>query len=76
MPTKDGGPAFPRAEGPNTAQRDGMSLRDHFAGIALSCLLTSDTQVRPSEAPIGAGIAAWSYAIADAMIAERGKTQP
>lgn len=32
MPTIDGGQAFPRAEGPNSAQRDGMSLRDYFAG--------------------------------------------
>ena len=32
MAKDDGGPAFPRAQGPNGSYYDGMSLRDWFAG--------------------------------------------
>lgn len=45
-------------------------LRDHFAGIALAALIQrvrEDHNVNPE------GAAAFSYRIADAMIAERGK---
>lgn len=56
--------------------QSGMSLRDHFAGVALRSLLSGDTKFRPSESPIGASLAAWSYAIADAMLAERAKVLP
>lgn len=52
---------------------DGMSLRDWFAGQALTGLVAFD---RPSgtgghNQPIH--FARWSYAIADAILAERAK---
>ena len=84
MSEKDGGQAFPMAL-PDIAlppdeafalvkRCQGMSLRDWFAGQALVGWLsyngeyvdmTSDTQ--------GEKVAAWSYEIADAMIAQRAK---
>ena len=69
---KDGGPAFPFAatDPSNVAmQATGMSLRDWFAGQAIAGAC--------SPAPEGWSIspqdhAAWSYQIADAMLAARG----
>ncbi len=66
MTIKDnGGPAFPITDfGVNT--KVGMSLRDWFAGQALSAFAI--------QAPTGAqSAAACAYAFADAMIAERAK---
>lgn len=69
-----GGPAFPRASGPEprvnsvTDYCDGMSMRDWFAGQALAGIL--------SDAPrgySGQAVAAEAYAFADAMLAERAK---
>jgi len=64
--TPDGGPAFPTA---TLAQKTegGMTLRDYFAGQALAGILSSasfgDTRDwLPQKA----------YALADAMLAERG----
>ncbi|MDD3134876.1 MAG: hypothetical protein PHF64_00095 [Methanoregula sp.] len=68
---KDGGPAFPvperRAEDEGRVRFDepGMSLRDWFAGQAMSRFYCG------SQAPDW--IAAESYRIADAMLAEREK---
>lgn len=48
-------------------QEQGMSLRDHFAGLAMqACLARGDDTNRP-------GIAEWSYSMADAMLKERIK---
>ena len=71
----DGGPAFP-----STVQEDmdgypryaagygGMSLRDYFAGQAMGGQLADpDGEIDPKL------IARWSYAYADAMLAEREK---
>lgn len=68
MTTDNGGPAFP-------LKRDdicnGMSLRDWFAGQALSGLLSqANGTAMTSEKRLGA---AWAYKMADAMIAERLK---
>ncbi len=71
----DGGPAFPEpvldARGDPIALRNGMSLRDWFAGQALSGLLAEEgcgleqpTMVRDAQR---------AYAMADAMLAERAK---
>lgn len=84
----DGGPAFPSdpyidhpAHGRiHKAQvgdqpYDGMSLRDWFAGRALSALLSNST-IRGVEnlvETIPPSYAAASYNLADAMIAERSK---
>ncbi len=67
----DGGPAFPvpiRDFGPDFLT--GMTLRDWFAGMALTGLLTSREK---RATTLHADDAAYCYAIADAMIAERAK---
>ena len=62
---KDGGPAFPSTEdGKTTALREGMSLRDWFAGQALA-----DSASLGNTSP--ADIAKMAYEIADAMLDER-----
>lgn len=75
----DGGPAFPQhILNPNTASyavasNVGMSLRDHFAGAALSGLLANqkfDWTLSPSYTP-EENVAQRCYAIADAMLAAR-----
>ena len=58
----DGGPAFPVGLLP------GMSLRDYFAGQAMGGQLADpDGEIDPKL------IAKWSYAYANAMLAEREK---
>lgn len=78
---KDGGPAFPAtgmyAWNEATQQADhllpsqGMSLRDHFAGLAMQGMLSD-----PAFGPEPARAAAMFYEMADAMLAERTKGQP
>ncbi len=74
----DGGPAFPSPPlypvTDNSAQpRDGMSLRDWFAGQTLCGFMASkghSTHFDPKED------AKYCYKIADAMLAERAKQRP
>jgi hypothetical protein len=48
-------------------QYEGMTLLDHFAGLAMqACLARGDDSNRP-------GIAEWSYSMAEAMLKERAK---
>lgn len=54
--------------GPFCAQ-PGMSLRDWFAGQALSAKVTNGAWAN-SDGPV---IARWAYAIADAMLSARSK---
>ena len=68
MEPKDGGPAYPvPSDGVSFGTHPGMSLRDHFAGLAmqgkLACGLWS--HLAPEQ------MASTAYQIADAMIAER-----
>ncbi len=71
----DGGPAFPSTQmriGGNPAYHDGMSLRDYFAGQALTgflamCSAAGETQPGPEDA------AEHCYRIADAMLAQRNE---
>lgn len=68
----DGGPAFP-LYAPDTHNHDemvrrGMSLRDWFAGRALSGILALEED---PEAIIPFGIAVAAYKIADAMLKAR-----
>lgn len=67
---KDGGEAFPAGYG-----KDGMSLRDWFAGMALQGMLAANSPCMPevSDKNVDAILARESYASADAMIAERQK---
>lgn len=71
--TNDGGQAFPRTwtAGSNGEywpdSESGMSLRDWFAGQALTGLIHKDVEADPRR------IAKGAYIIADAMLAERQK---
>ena len=47
--------------------REGISLRDHFAGMAMQGFLTADPYVECAKC------AKYSYEQADAMLAEREK---
>jgi hypothetical protein len=66
---EDGGQAFPRAgyDGPdmNAPAVDGMSLRDYFAAKAMQALITKYGNED------GGSCAAYSYAMADAMLQAR-----
>ena len=55
----DGGPAFP-----DFRWKDGMSLRDWFAGMAITAAYGCDDENKEN-------IAAIAYGIADAMLAAR-----
>lgn len=78
MTTEQGGSVFPFS---GTAQNmhgvsypvygKGMTLRDHYAGQALSALLTRDGLSTRTEE----GSAATAYRIADAMLAARAKRE-
>lgn len=63
MSAKDGGFAFPTAEG----AYEGMRLRDWFAGQALP---SHAGEFQPEAAAV------WAYRYADAMLAEREKARP
>ncbi len=76
---KDGGPAFPSSpqkmfmketgSKPELIGYEGMSLRDWFAGMALSAYLSDSVlSLSPDEA-----LASWCYAKADAMLKKREK---
>lgn len=61
-----GGPAYPAKTSTGTFL--GMTLRDHFAGMAMQGLLSdSSVQARPEE------FASRAYAMADAMLDYRIK---
>ena len=64
----DGGPAYPVTEvhGCNSGW-PGMSLRDHFAGLAMQGLMSNKSKL---DEPL-VFIAKNAYQIADAMITER-----
>lgn len=66
----DGGPAFACAA--ENGHQPGMTLRDYFAGHALGAFASSQWP-SPGDA---SHIAQVSYAIADAMLAERSKESP
>ncbi|MBD7990758.1 hypothetical protein H9643_08240 [Ochrobactrum sp. Sa2BUA5] len=73
-----GGPAYP-LENAGTEFQVGMTLRDHFAGIAMGALYSNgQTQAIMARCAKDDGVPATTYAakasyeIADAMIAARG----
>lgn len=68
----DGGSAFPLAGSSDYsyAPRDGMSLRDWFAGMALQGFATNNG----TDTPDGI-LAVWSYNVADAMLAARKESE-
>jgi len=83
-PINDGGPAFPVIPSEYEVEKSfnmwkvsasddelptGMSLRDHFAGQALTGMLAHKDAFLNTEVVV----ARWAYRFADAMIAERAK---
>jgi len=72
MSKPDGGPAFPLG---SSDIRDGMSLRDYFAGQALIFMARMDFYLFADDREtLNAGMAARNaFDIADAMLAERKK---
>lgn len=73
MAADDGGPAFPVTREHYDDSEPGMSLRDWFAGMAVAGALNSQAaEVRLRLVP--ESLAREAYALADALIAERGKT--
>lgn len=84
----DGGPAFPTRSIVGHSKRSdmrysencpgdpifgdvgGMSLRDWFAGQAMQAMMTQDAAAQNWT---DVKVAQWSYATADAMLAEREK---
>lgn len=73
MAADNSGPAFPHPGGASdyTVQVShmGMSLREWFAGRAMQALVANNVRPRDSYETMAKG----AYAMADAMIAERGK---
>jgi hypothetical protein len=77
-PKPDGGPAFPVVTGYSvdgtTIQQasGGMTLRDYFAAKAMVGLLGQQAYARSSDEDDSYELSRDAYAIADAMITERG----
>ncbi len=86
----DGGMAFPgfeytegrgslKASSPNYNEWEnystGMTLRDWFAGQSVIAIMSSPKRINSDQALDQDQVAQMAYAIADAMIAERGKTK-
>ncbi|KQP36108.1 hypothetical protein [Pseudorhodoferax sp. Leaf274] len=80
----DGGPAFPQAKvtvlaedgTPNEAAavtHDGMSLRDHFAGLALQGICAHDTTWGWGSTEL---VAQQAYELADQMLKARKARRP
>ena len=70
MAKNDGGPAFPTGNQSAYNHHRGMSIRDHFAGMAMQALFDSDAGHDKGEIAM---IAQEAYEMADAMLAERDK---
>lgn len=73
----DGGPAFPGAELPGHPKHPpGMSLRDWFAGQALTGFLSHPAVLRykGEVADREFHYAAMAYELADAMLKQRGES--
>ena len=77
MTKETGGHAFPTDKGILVDAFPGMSLRDHYAGLAMQAKMASSL---PNEIPdavkgstVGQWIAQQAFFMADAMIQERNK---
>jgi hypothetical protein len=70
MSKETGGAAFPSTQDQWERGMEGMTLRDWFAGQALSGLLAKYNLNAPSDQNT---LAQMSYELADAMLAERSK---
>jgi hypothetical protein len=75
MSRPDGGPAYP-VIGMQDTDSVGMSLRDYFAGQAMTGLMENDAIEVPDAVNADqtiADYARFAYRCADAMLAERAK---
>ena len=80
----DGGAAFPRTghtDGIESTEHEGMSLRDHFAGLAMQAFASNPQMaigIRDTAEQAGITppemMACTAYRLADAMIYERNRT--
>jgi hypothetical protein len=73
----DGGPAFPNNDKHGCAYT-GMTLRDYFAGQAMTAWIEDFCRNAPSEEPakdVTIKIASYCYLMANAMIAARKEGQ-
>lgn len=76
----DGGPAFPKqgvedGYGKVVGEVRGMTLRDYFAAKALQGMIAGADFTIDIDGPmLGIGRAKIAYAMADAMLAARGKS--
>lgn len=66
----DGGQAFPTSWG-DDAPGLGMTLRDYFAGQAITGLLDIYSRLEPTGGPLGSFISAEAYRLADDMLEQR-----
>lgn len=79
MDRHDGGAAWPCSNGGAAGvEQRGMTLRDWFAGQALDAVVANNTMLNELDrtapaAVMSAKVARMSYALADAMLAERSK---
>ena len=80
MSKDNGGPAFPIPLNPGSSYQgyagevDGMTLRDYFAAKAMAaCIGNTSGNFGVSYEVNNKNLAMASYAIADAMLAERAK---
>ena len=64
----DGGPAFPLASPHGLFTNGGMSLRDYFAGQALSGIMSGSSRTNFEI------VSKEAYKLADHMLARRGNT--
>ena len=64
---RDGGAAFPLQDANTFTLNTGMSLRDWFAGMALSGIRSCGAERSPDKA------SEWAYQDADAMLKARDK---
>lgn len=81
MSKNNGCPAFPRPKSPKGEYTDsdvpgaqtGMSLRDYFAAKAMQGFAASPSMIDSNDSRAITYVTAASYAMADAMLAERAK---
>ena len=79
-PPNDGGPAFPEAglaglpNGEFIHGRSGMSLRDHFSGLALAAMIGNPNKDGANRGKSGVPVlAGFAYEYADAMLKVRSE---
>jgi len=75
MKIKDGGPAFPTRsydlERDVWVREEGMTLRDHFAGLAMQGLIASPRGPVDGGTITDSWVAENAYIVADAMLKAR-----